>query len=98
MIPRSLQRIASEIMDGLVKGPSPYISLYILTDGQFGEEPPDFATPIQALLEKVRTVQNVPPSFLSVTIIRFGGNQNARDQLELLRQSVANLDNLPPAL
>jgi hypothetical protein len=85
-------------MDGLVKGPSPFISIYILTDGQFGEVPPEFATPIRDLLEKVRAVQNVPPSFLSVTIIRFGRDDNAHDQLELLRQTVANLDSLPPAL
>jgi hypothetical protein len=85
-------------MDGLINGPSPCISLYILTDGQFGDKPLDFATPIWGILERARAVQNLPPSFLSVTIIRFGGDQNARDRLELLRQSVANLDNLPPAL
>jgi hypothetical protein len=46
----------------------------------------------------VRATQNIGPSFFSATIIRFGDDADAHRQLEPLRQSVRDLDNLPLAL
>jgi hypothetical protein len=82
----------------VAKERSPFISFYILTDGEYGEEPPVFAGPIRDLLGKAREMQSVKASFFSVTIIQFGDGPNGGRQLALLRQSVFNLDNLPPAL
>jgi hypothetical protein len=85
-------------MDGLATKPSPPISLYILTDGEFGEELPNFASPIGELLQRLRDSQSIMPSFFSITIIQFGDGADAQDALRLIQRSVSSLDSLPPAL
>ena len=85
-------------MDGLAKGPSPPISFYILTDGEFGGGPPEFARPIQSLLQKLTETQNIMPSFFSITIIRFGNSLDALHELRCLQQSVSDMPDLPPQL
>lgn len=85
-------------MSGLTTKPIPSISLYILTDGEFEDESPDFATPIGELLQRLRAAQSILPTFLSVTIIQFGNGDGAHHALLLIQDSVSNLDNVPPNL
>jgi hypothetical protein len=75
------------------------ISLYILTDGKFGDKPPEFARPIEQLLERLRSITpDIKPDFLSVTIIQFGDDGSASRTLhQIFYQSIANLP-LPPPL
>lgn len=84
-------------MNRLDKQRIPGFNLYILTDGVFGNPPPNFATPIEIILQKAKEKSNMP-SFFSTTIIQFGDDRDARDGLRLLQQSVSKLDGLPPGL
>jgi hypothetical protein len=93
-----LQGIVADIANGLATKPSPPISLYILTDGEFGQESPNFASPIGELIRQLRENQTLMPTFLSVTIIQFGDGADAHQALRSIQQSVASMNGLPPAL
>ncbi|KAK4224904.1 hypothetical protein QBC38DRAFT_446016 [Podospora fimiseda] len=70
LISHWLQRRAEDILNSpATTGP---VSIYILTDGMRGQDPPDLYTPISRLMEKLKTTRNTMPSFLTITIILFG--------------------------
>ncbi|KAK4117823.1 hypothetical protein N656DRAFT_63912 [Canariomyces notabilis] len=83
------------------------ISLYILTDGRFGANLPDFATPISVLLKQLReTTPTLMRTSLAITIVHFrnGDGPTAEDAaLREIQQRVARSLSqsdiqLPPSL
>jgi hypothetical protein len=91
-----LHEVANPIVDSLHRCNRP-VSLYILTDGGFGADLPDFATPISELLKQLRDTLSLTlmPTSLAITIVHFrkgnnGGVPTAEDNaLRDIQQRVA---------
>ncbi|KAK3367214.1 kinase-like domain-containing protein [Lasiosphaeria ovina] len=76
--------------------PSEYpIGLYILTDGIFGEPPPDLRQQIKRLLDFANAPPPVGSIFLSVTIILFGNNETGAQKLYQLKSEIGAMVRLP---
>ncbi|KAK0717302.1 hypothetical protein B0T26DRAFT_802472 [Lasiosphaeria miniovina] len=89
-----LNETARDLLDTM-SPPQPPINLYILTDGIFGEPPPDLVRPIRDLIDQAKDPPPAGSDFLSITVILFGDDQNGAWSLEQLRLAVGRMVNLP---
>jgi hypothetical protein len=92
-----LMRAANVTQNTLPTKHSPPISLYIFTDGKFGPEAREFATPVRSLIRQLISTQDILPGFVSITLIQFGDDPHGETVLRLIQHGVSNLEELSPS-